>query len=230
MLSVERSEMKVPDVEGAFKDAMRERSIIPPAELMADGRIHRCDAEGKNGKGDAAYLLHLDGVAAGGFENHRDGLGWSNWNATIDRKLTAGERAARRAKAASIRRERDALEAKRRKEAASVAQSIWNAAKPASPDHPYLVRKGVKAHGIREHEGRLVIPLRHGTDLCSLQFIDSNGDKRFLPNGRTRACYFAIGRHGATLCVAEGFATAAAIHEATGYAVAVTFNAGNLDR
>ena len=37
---------------------------------FADGSIHRCDAAGKNGKGDAAYLLHLDGIPAWGAVTH----------------------------------------------------------------------------------------------------------------------------------------------------------------
>lgn len=71
-----------------FRSALAGRNIIPPDDLIADGRIHRCDVEGKGGKGDAAYLLHLDSVPAGGFENHRDGLGWENWRADIGRRLT----------------------------------------------------------------------------------------------------------------------------------------------
>ena len=47
--------------------------------------------DGKNGKGDAAYLLHLDGVPAGGFENHRDGLGWEAWRADVQRQLSPAE-------------------------------------------------------------------------------------------------------------------------------------------
>ncbi len=44
-------------------------------------------------------------------------------------------------------------------------------------------------------------------------------------------CYFAIGDHSAStvVCVAEGFATGATIHEATGHSVAVAFSAGNLE-
>jgi putative DNA primase/helicase len=62
-----------------FRDALLHRNIVPPAEIIGDGKLRRCDAEGRNGKGDAAYLLHLDGIPAGGFENHRDGLGRENW-------------------------------------------------------------------------------------------------------------------------------------------------------
>jgi putative DNA primase/helicase len=66
-----------------LREVLTQRGIIPPDELIADGRIHRLDVEGKNGKGDASYLLHLDGIPAGGFENFRDGLGWQNWRGNL---------------------------------------------------------------------------------------------------------------------------------------------------
>ena len=70
----------------------------------------------------------------------------------------------------------------------------------------------------------LIIPMKIGRSLHSLQFIAPNGEKRFLPGGRVRGCYYAVGatdglkQHG-VLCIAEGYATAASIHEATGYGV-----------
>jgi putative DNA primase/helicase len=39
---------------------------------------------------------------------------------------------------------------------------------------------------------------------------------------------FPIGKPDGLLYIAEGYATGASIHEATGYAVAVAFNAGNM--
>src|SRR3981081_3589062 len=64
--------------------ALRARNIIPPATLLGDGTLHRCDAEGKNGKGDAAYVLHLDGPPAGGFQNWRDALGREGGRARVE--------------------------------------------------------------------------------------------------------------------------------------------------
>jgi putative DNA primase/helicase len=98
-------------------------------------------------------------------------------------------------------------------------------------DHPYLASKGIKAHAARLHNGALVIPVCDGGELHSLQFIAPDGNKRFLTGGRVAGCYFSIGTlEGAVaLCIAEGFATGASIHEATGYPVAVAFNAGNLE-
>ena len=48
------------------------------------------------------------------------------------------------------------------------------------------------------------------------------------PGGRVKGCYHSIGKPAGVLIVCEGYATGASIHESTGHAVAVAFNAGNL--
>jgi hypothetical protein len=75
-------------IMAAFADAMAVRNIIVPHPLLPDGKLHSCDAVGRNHKGDAAYVLHLDGFPVGGFENHRHGKGWETSHAKIRRKLT----------------------------------------------------------------------------------------------------------------------------------------------
>jgi putative DNA primase/helicase len=212
-----------------FRQALAGRNIIPPTEILDDGRLHRCDAEGKGGKGDAAYLLHSDGIPAGGFENHRDGLGWQSWRADIGRNLTPTEEAAHRAKIEAARRAREAEEAERKAKAREKACMLWAEAYPCN-GHPYLTKKGINANGAKVHRDRLVLPMRDAKEqkIHSLQFIGADGEKRYLTGGRKEACYFGIGKPEGVLCIAEGFATGASIHEATGYAVAVAFDCGNL--
>ncbi len=131
----------------------------------------------------------------------------------------SGEAQARAGRAGGTRRRR-----------ARRAASEWEAAQPAPDSHPYLARKGVRAHGLRvDADGRLLVPVRNGSELHSLQYINADGDKRFLPGGRVSGGCYAFGKAGETVCIAEGFATAATINEATGYPVAVAFNCGNLE-
>lgn len=178
-----------------FHEALVERGIIPPAHLQADGLIHRCDVKGQNGKGDGAYLLHLDGIPAGGFENWRDGLGWQNWRADLGRPLSLSEKAAYEAKIKAARKARAADDAKRKAEAKNRACQLWEEATPCS-DHAYLSSKGIAANGARQLKETLVLPLRDAAgDLHSLQFIGAAGEKRYLAGGRIRGCYFCIGTH-----------------------------------
>ncbi|MCX7147537.1 MAG: AAA family ATPase [Sulfuritalea sp.] len=197
--------------------------------IEADGTLHRFASSGKHGDDAGWYALHDDGIPAGSFGDWRSGFS-QTWRADIGRKLTPAEDAAHRAKVEAMRRERDAAIARERAAAVDKAVAIWNAAKPAPVDHAYLTRKTIKPSGARLHGDALVIPMRDGGDIHSLQFIGPDGGKRFLTGGRVTGCYFTIGNPNgaAALCIAEGFATGATIHEATGYPVAVAFNAGNL--
>lgn len=212
-----------------FRDAIQSAGLVPPEVIEADGKLRRFGSNGKRGDDAGWYVLHGDGIPAGSFGDWRTGHSQA-WRADIGRDLTPDEKAAHRHKVAAMQREREAEEARQRAEAAKKAAAIWNAATPAPSDHPYLARKGIKRHGVKLHNGALVIPMRSGGELCSLQFIGADGDKRFLTGGRVAGCYYAIGnpKGAAALAICEGVATGATIHEATGYPVAVAFNAGNL--
>lgn len=85
-------------------------------------------------------------------------------------------------------------------------------------------------HGLRVGaDGWLLVPLRDANgQLQNLQRIGPDGAKRFLSGGKVTGCYHAIGKLAGTLVIAEGFATAATIHQDTGRACAVAFNCGNL--
>ena len=212
-----------------FRDAIQTAGLIPPDMIEPDGNLHRFASSGRPGDDAGWYVLHDDGIPAGSFGDWRNGFS-QTWRADIGRKLTPAEEAAHRAKVEAMRREREAEELKTKTEAKAKASAIWNAATPATDDHPYLTRKGIKANGARLHKDALVIPMRAGGEIHSLQFIGTDGDKRFLTGGRVAGCYYSIGnpKDAVALCVCEGFATGATIHEATGYPVAVAFNAGNL--
>jgi hypothetical protein len=109
------------------------------------------------------------------------------------------------------------------------AISVWETAGETPADFPYLKKKGIRSHGIRFSENRLVVPLYTSDgSLSSVQFITADGDKRFLTGAITARCFFLIGTPTKCLCIVEGFATGASVFEATGYAVAIAFSANNL--
>jgi putative DNA primase/helicase len=217
------------DAVQQFRDAIQAAGVTPPDVIEADGKLRRFSSNGKRGDGAGWCLLFGDGIPAGCFGDWRTGF-TQTWRADIGRALTPAEEAAHRDKTQAMRREREADEARRKAEAQTRADAIWLAATPAPDGHAYLTRKGIKPHGARLHKGALVIPMRADGTVHSLQFIGEDGNKRFLTGGRLAGCYFSIGnmKGAEALCIAEGFATGATIHEATGYPVVVAFNAGNL--
>ncbi len=219
------------DAERQFREAAVRRGLNLPSRLEGDGKLRRCSvAGGKPGAIDGAYLLHLDGIPAGYIENFRDGYGPETWRAAIGR-LSDVE-----SKALSERIERPCARQQkaqsRNKEAARIASRLWSEASDAPADHPYLARKGVGAHGLKQQsDGRLIIPLcdENGA-LHSVQTISATGEKRYLSGGRKHGCFHLIGKvdpSGAFL-IAEGYATGASLHEATGLAAAVACDCANL--
>ncbi len=216
------------EISDQFRSAIMSAGLNPPEHIVADGLLHRFGTNGKSSDTSGWYCLHGDGLAAGAFGCWRSDIS-ETWRADIGRELSAREWADHAARMKAIKMVRDSEERERRAEARQRAADIWSRSKEAPEDHGYLLAKGIKPHGLRVHGGRLVVPMRDAnSDLHSLQFIDGDGSKRFLTGGRVSGCYYAIGKPGDVLCIAEGFATGASVHEATGYAVAVAFNAGNL--
>jgi len=128
--------------------------------------------------------------------------------------------------AARIARENEQRE--QRSLAQAKANTIWSEATPAPADHPYLVRKGIGPHDVRVSRGKLVIPMAYQGEIVSLQFIDAEGNKRFLKHGQMLGSFFSIGQPTDTIYVTEGFATGASIHEATGDMVYIVYNTANL--
>lgn len=215
------------DAIAQFRDAMQAAGLSVPETVTADGVLHRFSSNGKRGDDSGWYVLHGDGVPAGSFGCWRSGLA-ETWSANIGRELTDEERRANRARMELLKRERQQEQVKRHVAAAKRAAEIWNAAEVAA-SHQYLIKKQVNAYGLRLHEDLLVIPMRDADRrLSSLQFIRLAGDKRFLTGGKVTGCYHTIGEPVDLLCIVEGYATGATIHQVTGQAVAIAFNAGNL--
>jgi putative DNA primase/helicase len=92
----------------------------------------------------------------------------------------------------------------------------WDAAAPAV-SHPYLRHKAVQPHGCRVDGSHLLVPMRDAEGrLHNLQTIAPCGIKRFMPGGRVKGLYFAIGRPSGKLVICEGYATAATIQFPSG--------------
>ena len=142
---------------------------------------------------------------------------------------------------ASARREAEQREqaatAERQRQAAAEAARLWGLASEEGAS-PYLERKGVRNHGGRfAADGALLLPMRDAAgELCNVQTIkparpaDGGPDKLFIKGARKTGTLHMIGtpEGAAWLLVAEGLATGASIHEATGRPVAVAWDAGNL--
>lgn len=212
------------DVEESFRAAMQERGLIPPRQLRI-GKIGRCPTIEKPRSQNGSYVLYLDGRPAGGMINYSDGSGWQKWKAGGEHAPVSPDVLKARAERRAAERAGDAAAARMR------AQRIWGAATNIGADeHPYLKRKGIKAHGARlGRHGLLIVPAYDAQgELQTLQFIAADGTKRFLRGGKKAGASYLVGLSGVHLLIAEGFATACSLAEATGMGCLVAFDAGNL--
>lgn len=215
-------------IESQFRQAMQNAGIHYSGEIIADGKLHRFHIEGhKQGTLNGAYTLHLNGHPAGYFQDHKTGISqtWRSGNGY----QSMSHANVRQINEAKLQRE---AEIRQRHEAAAIkAINIWNQSKPIAKqlEHAYLVNKLIQPHGARLYGDALVIPIYNETDeLVNLQFINSQGEKRFLSGGRKRGCFYLIGDLSQRILICEGFATGASLHEDSGQRVVVAFDAGNL--
>lgn len=245
------------DVIQQFCAAMREHDIdVRESDVVADGKLHRIKAIGDRER-TVWYVLHADDRPAGMYGcNRRYGNDVKfTWKADLPKKrMTAEERRSWRERMERIEAERAEKQAAAYAAAAEVANAIWNAAKPCE-SHPYLERKGVRSHGLRVgvwekvdretgevytvSKNALLIPIRDAKKrIHSLQAIFPSKvmggrDKDYLTDGAKQGLFYSIGKpmmHDGkpVIMIGEGYATCASVHEATGHAAIVAFDAPNL--
>lgn len=219
------------NIETLFVDSLMAAGFSAP-EIVADGEVHRfAGPDDKPGKKSAWYVLRNGRFGMGAFGDWKTGYK-DKWSSRAESTLTAEEREQWKQEQREIRAA-VAQEAKTRQEEAAVkARRIWEKARDATDDNPYCMAKGVKPYGLKEFkdERTLIVPLRNSDgQLVSVQFIYADGTKRFQTGGAKRGCYYSFGPKPVDrIIVAEGFATAASLFDATGLPVAVAFDCGNL--
>lgn len=245
----------MPDAEEAFRAAMIADGLIPPANIIADGHLHRFATGDRPGDDAGWYVVFADAPQAGEFGDWRTGVR-KRWRVAGGRHLTRAEDAAHRARLAEIRRARDAEQKRRHTEAAQKAAALWQAARPAGADHPYLMRKRVQpvetlrellvaqvarvigytpqAGGVLLTGRFLIAPVVIGGAISTAEMIDEHGRKSALASGAKKGGFWAAQKlpdgngDGLTLLIGEGVATVLSATEATGHPAVAALSAGNL--
>ena len=231
-----------------YDDVMTQlQSIGLVVDHIEFGKVRRCKVEGSREK-RGWYLIHEwrkdDGeeLLVGsygvwrGSSNNAQKIILNNVTLTAAQKAAFKKRLAEDNKRAKAERDAEAYRAARR------AESAWIKCSPEG-NSEYLERKGIdKAYGARfSPHGALVIPIAdHSGRAHGLQFVLSKNshasriaktgrDKEYWPSGLQKKGHFhLIGKPDGILLIAEGFATGASLHMATGLPVAIAFDANNL--
>lgn len=210
-----------------FREAIVETGLTPPDTIRPE-TWHKFPGYLKGERNKAGYCRMFSDMKGGVFGDFSRDM-HSTWQASGSKPYTQDERIAHRKIVESMRQQREADKAQCNKTAAAEAEQRWQSAKPCI-SNVYLANKGVQPYGVKLEGQSLLIPIRDTEGvMLSLQVIDPNGSKRFQFGGRVKGCFHLIGNPNGVLIVCEGYATGASIHECTGKAVAVAFNAGNLE-
>lgn len=206
------------------------RPVEPIMDRLARGELVRFRAEGdKPGKRNGWAKVYLDERPAGVFGHWRTGER-GTWSAGAS-ALSRADRRALSARFARERADRAAREHAGHVAAQARALALWEAATPATV-HPYASAKGLALDGLRVAGGNLLVPMRDLATgaLWNVQRIppEPRGTKRFSADARVSGTCWGRGAPGATLALAEGMATAAALHAATKACSVAAMTAGNL--
>jgi putative DNA primase/helicase len=218
------------EIEETFRQAMQTAGIETDAAIIADGTLQRFHVAGdRSGSKNGWYVLHADDPAAGQFGCFKRGIS-ETWSAKAYTTLSPEEKTRYTAKMEAARKQRDEETAKLQADCRAWCAERWKQGKEATNVHPYLKRKGVHAYGLRLLRDAIMVPLYDtARNIHGMQFIGPDGEKKFKVGTAKQGHYFPIGKpKEKTLLVCEGYATGASLHEATGQAVAVAFDAGNL--
>jgi P4 family phage/plasmid primase-like protien len=214
-----------------FRAAMCDAGLGFSGEILADGVLRHFRAAGDHKRNSWYVFFPANSVipAAGAFGCWKRDIK-EKWCEKRSENLSSTQRQAIREAWKLADEERRRTEKERQEKARKAAAWIWGRAKQVTA-HSYIAAKNVKVMGdVREDRGALVLPLRDANgELHSLQFIDADGAKKFLPGGRIAGCFFTLAdKPDGALVICEGYATGASIHEATGFAVVCAMNCGNL--
>ncbi|MFO9238399.1 zincin-like metallopeptidase domain-containing protein [Legionella pneumophila serogroup 1] len=221
-----------------FKKALISLGAILSGEHpIMDGKPHRILMEGdKHGEKAGFYVAHLDGIPAGYIKNNRTGaeLKWKNKGYI----LTDEQKAVLKFQALQNQRNRELeIEERQRGTAVKLKQKLSMMNEVLEPT-PYMKSKGIQVHSgvYTDDDKRLTcIPAIdiEGT-IWNVQYIAEDGTKRFAKNSKKEGCFHVLGGMDKlsttpVIVIAEGYATAATIKEATGLtAVVSAFDSGNL--
>jgi len=211
-----------------LQDAIRATGLTPP-EHIPTGKITAFAGKDKPKTNKAARCLLFPDRRGGWFMDYSTGL-FEVWQAKRESPYTEAERAAFREQ---CERDRQAL-IQAQQQAATKARKLWKRAIYADAGNGYLFRKQRQPHRTKTGDsgglqGVLIVPIYDGSlKLVNLQFIQADGTKRFLTGGQKSGCFWWLGKKTTTVLIAEGFATAASLYEATGNQTFIAFDAGNL--
>lgn len=230
------------DIENAFLDFLTANGIQPAGSLtiLIDKGIQRYTLHDEHaGDKSGSYAVYTDsGWPIGWARDWHNGvtLNWVYGGKKLSKEqddYIHSDEFRKKAEAAKKAFEQKIIEAQNK--AADEARSRIHDLPEAPEDHKYLQNKHINPYGVKLECGNLVIPMRNiKGDIRSFQRIAPDGEKRFLPGGGIKGCFWSVGldtvkpTDEATILLGEGYATMAKVYELTGKPSVAGISCGNL--
>lgn len=234
----------------ACRSYMAECGLPFDGEFIADGKIRRYSIDAKRSKRNEWYVGH-EGISSKGrvflvvkFGSWSDG-GKYVYNSFENSNFNDEEKQSLRKLLCIKNEEMDKAFSLEHAKAAAKAKELWEECKTSSPSQEYLrypqSKKIDPVGGVRfglyfEKYPAIVVPVKNfDGEIRSLQFIffadDGACSKRFLFGGEKRGNFHVIGEifnFTTNIYIAEGYATAVTVHQATNKPVIIAFDSGNV--
>ncbi|EHL30985.1 TPA: DUF1738 domain-containing protein [Legionella pneumophila] len=224
--------------EDEFKEALSSMgAIVSGKHPVMDSKPHRIEMDGdKQGEKAGFYVAHLDGMPAGYIKNNRTGeeLKWKSKGYV----LTDEQRLALKSQALQNQRNRELEIEELQRSTSIMLKKKLSLMNEINEPTPYLKAKGIQVHsGVYTDETNnltCVPAIDTEGSIWTVQYIADDGTKRFAKNSRKEGCFHVLGgldklANTPVIIIAEGYATAATIKEATALpAVVSAFDSGNL--
>jgi phage/plasmid primase-like uncharacterized protein len=242
-----RPQLSPADIQMEFARELERMGLRLKGPPIMDGQKHTVQVDGnKGGRKSGFYRGYADGGRTSIAHNSKTGetLKWRPAGAFS--RLTAAQREAQRESDRQARLAEQAARQAKEKAAATIATAIWDKAKPADPEHPYLRKKQIPPGDLRQGiagqvmslgdnkqinlAGRLIVPLRDDDDrIWNIQAIGRDGSKLFLP-GRKMGLSFTVGDidPAKPIMIGEGVATMATLSNTTSLTSVAALDSGNL--
>lgn len=220
-----------------FADFIRDMGGDLRGEMpLMDGKIHRIPEVGeKKDNKNIAYTGYLDGIPAGYVKNHHNN-NEKKWKAK-GITLTDQDRARLKKESAEKQAHREKERQELHDKTAKASEAFTRDLSPAIGKEKYFVDKNLNlsSTGAKTNkQGNIILPMK---DVDGKQWshltLHPNGFKQILKDSRLQGTFALVGVNNldeikGDLNLAEGYSTAATIHEATGEPVLITGTGNNL--
>lgn len=209
--------------------------------IICDSKIHRYKIDGdKRSDKSGAYCFYTNHWPEGWVKNWRTGniINWSFNRDNLDEQgkafFTDKKFKEAQEKSKQYRKE---LEKKLQQDAAEASEKarILFETLPEAEQHPYLTKKNVKSYGLHYQKSTksLAVPLKDIEGrFISLQWIDTEGNKKFFPGAPTKGVFFAFNLDDKNvnkpILIGEGYATMATVFDVTECPCIAAMNCHNL--